>query len=83
MIGENDPKHSEKDWFCPSTRRLRRLACPPVRGLFGDVPAGALKFLQAARLADRILPAKRNIYWQEKAADEVFTVYDGRPSDYP
>ena len=57
----------------------------PVRrfAAYSDVPAGALKFLQAARLADRILPAKRNIYWQEKAADEVFTVYDGWPSDYP
>jgi CRP-like cAMP-binding protein len=41
------------------------------------VPDGALKFLQAARAGERILPAKRNIYWEEKAADEVFTVYDG------
>ncbi len=47
------------------------------------MPDGALNFLRAARLADRILPAKRNIYGEEKAADEVFTVYDGWPSDYP
>ncbi len=50
---------------------------------YSDVPAGALKFLQAARLADPILPAKRHIYRQEKAADEVVTVYDGWPSDDP
>ncbi len=37
----------------------------------------SLEFLQSARLSDRILPPKRNIYREEKAADEVFTVYDG------
>ena len=70
----------------PSTARkidsvLRPGDCAtwPVRrfAAYSDVLAGALKFLQAARLADRIIPPKRNIYWEEKAADEVFTVYDG------
>ena len=36
-----------------------------------------MKFLQAARLDERVLPAKRNILRDEKEADEVFTLYDG------
>ncbi|MCH7711298.1 MAG: Crp/Fnr family transcriptional regulator [Proteobacteria bacterium] len=44
---------------------------------YSDLPAGALKFLQAARAGERVLSPNSNIYWEEKAVDEVFTVYDG------
>ena len=55
-----------------------RATCPVRRfAAYSGVPAGSLKFLQSARLADRILPPRRNILWEEKAAEEVFTVYDG------
>jgi CRP-like cAMP-binding protein len=33
--------------------------------------------LRASRLGERILPPKRNIYREEREADEVFTLYDG------
>ncbi len=51
----------------------------PVRkfAAYSGVPASSLKFLQSARLADRILPPRRNILREEKEADEVFTLYDG------
>ena len=55
-----------------------RVTCPVRRfAAYSGVPAGSLKFLQSARLADRILPPRRNILWEKKAAEEVFTVYDG------
>ena len=51
----------------------------PVRkfAAYSGVPAGSLKFLQSARLADRILPPRQNILWEEKSADGLFTLYDG------
>ncbi len=53
-------------------------ACPVRRfASYSNVPAGALKFLQSARAGQRLLPPKRNIYREEKEADEVFTLYDG------
>ncbi len=57
---------------CP----VRRFAC------YSDVRAGSLKFLQSARAGQRILPSKRNIYREEKEADEVFTLYDGWAFSY-
>ena len=60
-----------------------RVTCPVRRfAAYSGVPAGSLKFLQSARLADRILPPRRNILWEEKAAEEVFTVYDGWAFSY-
>ena len=45
-------------------------ACPVRRfAAHSDVPAGALKFLQAARAGERILPPRRNILWEEKEAE--------------
>ncbi|MCH7543412.1 MAG: Crp/Fnr family transcriptional regulator [Proteobacteria bacterium] len=41
------------------------------------MPASALKFLQSARSSDRIVPPRRNIFWEEKGADQLFTLYDG------
>ena len=51
----------------------------PVRkfAAYASASRGSLKFLQAVRLDDRVLPAKRNICRDEKEADEVFTLYDG------
>ncbi len=51
----------------------------PVRkfAAYSGVPVSALKFLQSARLSDRIVPPRRNIFWEEKGASEVFTLYDG------
>ena len=57
--------------------------CPVRRfAAYSDVPAGALKFLQAARAGQRILPPKRNIYREEKESDEVFTLHDGWAFSY-
>ena len=45
-------------------------ACPVRRfAAHSDVPAGALKFLQAAWAGERILPPRRNILWEEKEAE--------------
>jgi CRP-like cAMP-binding protein len=51
----------------------------PVRefAAYSGVPAGSLKFLQAARLSDRILPPRRIIFREDKGAGELFTLYDG------
>ena len=51
----------------------------PVRkfAACSGVPAGSLKFLQSARSSDRIVPPRRNIFWEEKGASEIFTLYDG------
>ncbi len=51
----------------------------PVRkfAAYSGVPAGSLKFLQSARSSDRIVPPRRNIFWEEKGASEIFTLYDG------
>ena len=51
----------------------------PVRkfAAYSGVPASALKFLQSARSSDRIVPPRRNIFWEEKGADQLFTLYDG------
>ncbi len=51
----------------------------PVRkfAAYSGVPVSALKFLQSARSSDRIVPPRRNIFWEEKGADELFTLYDG------
>ncbi len=51
----------------------------PVRkfAAYSGVPAGTLNFLQSARLSDRIVPPRRNIFWEAKGAGELFTLYDG------
>ena len=51
----------------------------PVRkfAAYSGVPAGSLKFLQSARSSDRVVPPRRNIFWEHKGADELFTLYDG------
>ncbi len=51
----------------------------PIRkfAAYAGVSSGSLKFLQSARLADRILPPRRNILWEKKGADGLFTLYDG------
>ncbi len=56
-----------------------RCADCPVRKFtaYSGVPVSALKFLQSARSPDRIVPPRRNIFWEEKGADEIFTLYDG------
>ena len=52
--------------------------CPVRRfAAYAGASRGSLKFLQAIRLDDRVLPAKRNICRDEREADEVFTLYDG------
>ena len=52
--------------------------CPVRRfAAYAGAPAGSLKFLQAVRLDDRVLPPKRNIYRGGKEADELYTLYDG------
>ena len=53
-------------------------ACPVRRfAPYSDVRADSLKFLRSARAGQRHLPPKRNIYREEKEADEVFILYDG------
>ncbi len=53
-------------------------ACPVRRfASYSDVPAASLKFLQSARAGHRLLPPRRNILWEEKGADGLFTLYDG------
>ncbi len=51
----------------------------PVRkfAAYSGVPVASLKFLQSARLSDRIVPPRRNIFWEERDASEIFTLYDG------
>ena len=51
----------------------------PVRkfAAYSGVPVTSLKFLQSVRLSDRIIPPGRCISWEEKGADELFTLYDG------
>ncbi len=51
----------------------------PVRKVaaYSGVPVTSLNFLQSARSRDRIVPPRRNIFWEEKGADELFTLYDG------
>ncbi len=51
----------------------------PVRkfAAYSGVPATSLEFLQSARLRDRIVPPRRNIFWEDKGASEIFTLYDG------
>ena len=51
----------------------------PVRkfAAYSGVPVTSLKFLQSARSSDRVVPPRRNIFWEHKGADELFTLYDG------
>ena len=51
----------------------------PVRKFtaYSGVSVTSLKFLQSARSSDRIVPPRRNIFWEEKGASEIFTLYDG------
>ncbi len=53
-------------------------ACPVRKfAAYAGASRGSLKSLRSSRLGERILPPKRNIYREEKEADEVFTLYDG------
>ena len=65
--------------FTLSPLQPGRCAGCPIRKFtpFSDVPVTSLKFLQSARSSDRIVPPRRNIFWEQKGADELFTLYDG------
>ncbi len=53
-------------------------ACPIRKfAAYAGASRGSLKFLRSSRLGERVLPPKRNIYREEKEADEVLTLYDG------
>ncbi len=51
----------------------------PVRKFtaYSGVPDGLLDALESVWLSDRVVPPRRNIIWEEKGADELFTLYDG------
>ena len=53
-------------------------ACPIRKfAAYAGASRGSLKFLRSSRLGERVLPPKRNIYREEREADELFTLYDG------
>ena len=53
-------------------------ACPIRKfAAYAGASRGSLKFLRSCRLGERVLPPKRNIYREEREADELFTLYDG------
>ena len=56
-----------------------RCAECPVRKFapYSGVTAGLLNTLESTRLDNRIVPPRRNIFWEEKGASEIFTLYDG------
>ncbi len=56
-----------------------RCADCPVRKFapYSGVTASLLNTLESTRLDDRIVPPRRNIYWEQKSASEIFTLYDG------
>ena len=62
-----------------SPRRPGQCVGCPIRkfAAYSGARRGSLKFLQSARMEDRILPPKRNICREEKDAGELFTLYDG------
>ena len=56
----------------------RCVGCPIRKfAAYSGARRGSPKFLQSARMEDRILSPKRNICREEKDAGELFTLYDG------
>ncbi len=56
-----------------------RCADCPVRKFapYSGVTASLLNTLESTRLDDRIVPPRRNIFWEQKGASEIFTLYEG------